>query len=182
VQTPPRATRPNVGRALPVVFVVAVALTGASRAAAAPTHPFGVTLEAGAPDLVGLRLTVRPRGWLRLNVGPVTDLFSAGVSGGVTVVPLRTLVSPSLTIDGGYLFDGDTHGIPRALGLPFDGRASYGFVDGHLGLEVGANRRACFFLHAGVSYLDLTAHGGSFEAAHLKVWGPSAKLGLTVYL
>lgn len=157
-------------------------LAGSSRAAGAPLHPFGLTVEAGAPDLVGLRLTVRPRGWLRLNVGPVTDLFSAGMSAGVTVVPLRSLVSPSVTIDGGYVFDGDTHGVPRALGLPFDGRVAYGFVDGHVGMEIGANRRACFFLHAGVSYLDLTAHGGSFDSAHLRVWGPSAKLGLSVFL
>ena len=155
----------------------------ASTATAAPPHPLGVTLEAGAPDLVGVRLTVRPRPWLRLGVGPVSDLFSAGVGGGITVVPWRWLVAPSLTVDGGYLFHGDTRGIPQALGIPVgDGRAAYGYVDGHVGLEIGANRRVCFFVHAGVSYVDLTAHGDGFAAAHLKLFGPSAKLGLTVFL
>ncbi|MDB4970872.1 MAG: hypothetical protein JWN44_6561, partial [Myxococcales bacterium] len=100
--------------ALTAVFVVVGIVAESSRAAAAPLHPFGLTVEAGAPDLVGLRLTVRPRPWLRLNVGPVTDLFSAGLSAGFTLIPLRSLVSPSFTVDGGYLFDGDTRGIPRA--------------------------------------------------------------------
>ena len=103
---------------------------------AAPAHPLGVTVEAGAPELVAVRLTVRPRAWLRLGAGPVTDLFSAGVSGGVTIVPLSSLVSPSVTVDGDYLFDGDTHGIPQKLGVPIgDGRAAYAFADGHVGLD-----------------------------------------------
>jgi hypothetical protein len=164
------------------VLLAALVTVVAPSAYAAP-HAFGVTLEAGAPDLVGVRLTVRPRSWVRLNVGPVSDLFSAGIGGGVTVVPLRTLVAPSLTIDGGYLFDGDTRGIPQALGVPIgNGRAAYGYLDAHAGLEIGANRRVCFFVHAGVSYVDLTAHGDGFAAAHLKLFGPSAKLGLTVFL
>ena len=155
---------------------------GSSAHADAPPHPLGVTVEAGAPELVAVRLTVRPRSWLRLGAGPVTDLFSAGVSGGVTIVPLSSLVSPSVTVDGGYLFDGDTHGIPQKLGVPIgDGRAAYGFADGHVGLEIGANRRACFFLHAGVSYVDLTAHGEGFAAAHLRVWSPSGKLGFSAF-
>lgn len=151
-------------------------------AGAAVMHPLGVTLEVGAPDLVGVRLTLRPRPWLRLGVGPVSDLFSAGVGGGVTIVPLGSLVSPSLTVDAGYLFDGATRGIPQALGVPIgDGRAAYGYVDGHAGLEVGARRRVCFFVHAGVSYVDLTAHGDRFAAAHLRLFGPSAKLGLSAF-
>lgn len=166
-------------RFFPFAFV---ALLASSTAAAAPPHPLGVTLELGAPDLASLRLTVRPRSWLRLNVGPVTDVFSAGIGGGVTVVPLRTLVSPSLTVDGGYLFDGDTR-VLGSVGLPVgSGRAAYGYVDGHAGLEIGANRRVCFFVHAGVSYVDLTAHSDAFSAAHVRVFGPSAKLGLTVFL
>jgi prepilin-type processing-associated H-X9-DG protein len=165
-------------------LVLVAALVGSSAVAdAAPAHPLGVTLEAGAPDLVSVRLTLRPRTWLRLGFGPVSDLFSAGIGGGITIVPLKSLVAPSLTIDGGYLFDGDTRGIPQALGVPIgNGRAAYGYVDGHAGLEIGANRRVCFFVHAGVSYVDLTAHGDGFATAHLRVWGPSAKLGLTVFL
>ncbi len=164
-------------RLVPLVLVAALA---SSTASAAPTHPFGLTLEAGAPEVVGLRLTVRPRTWLRLDVGPVSDVFSAGLGGGVTFVPLKRLVSPSLTVDGGYLFDGDTR-VLSGLGVPA-GRAAYGYVDGHAGLEIGANRRVCFFVHAGVSYVDVIAHGSSFAAAHLRLVGPSAKLGLTVFL
>lgn len=168
---------------LPTLALVAaaVALPTPADAASVP-HPLGLTLEAGAPELVSVRLTLRPCRWLRLGFGPVSDLFSAGIGGGVTLMPLASLVSPSLTIDGGYLFDGDTRGIPQALGVPIgDGRAAYGYVDGHVGLEIGAHRRVCFFVHAGVSYVDLTAHGEGFAAAHLKLFGPSAKLGLTAF-
>ena len=135
------------------------------------------------PNLVGVRLTVRPRAWLRLGLGPVSDLFSAGIGAGVTLVPWKWLVAPSLTVDGGYLFDGDVRGLAHTLGVPVgSGRAAYGYVNGHAGLEIGANRRVCFFVHAGVSYVDLVAHADGFTAAHLKLFGPSAKLGLTVFL
>ena len=164
------------------VFVLASLLLGSTASAAAPSHAFGVTVEAGAPELVAVRLVVRPRTWLRIGAGPVTDLFSAGVSGGVTIVPLKSLVSPSLTVDGGYLFDGDTHGIPQKFGVPIgDGHAAYGFADGHAGLEIGANRRACFFIHAGVSYIDLTARADGFSAAHVRAWSPSGKLGFSAF-
>ena len=162
--------------------LLAAALAAAPASAATVPHPLGVSLEAGAPDLVSVRLTLRPRRWVRLGVGPVSDLFSAGIGGGVTLVPLASLVSPSLTVDGGYLFEGDTRGIPQALGVPIgNGRAAYGYLDAHAGLEIGANRRVCFFVHAGVSYVDLTAHGDGFAAAHLKLFGPSAKLGLAAF-
>lgn len=165
-----------------LLAIVLVAAAG-SVAAARPEHPLGVTLELGAPEIVGLRLTVRPSRWIRFDVGPVSDLFSAGVGAGVTLVPLRGLVSPSLTVDGGYLFDGDPHGLLQRLGVPSTAtRVAYGFVDGHAGLEIGARRRVCFFVHAGVSYVDLVASGPRFAAAHVTLVGPSAKLGLTVFL
>ena len=155
------------------IFVTMLLLAAGEAQAATGAHPLGVVVEAGAPELVGVRLTVRPRRWIRLGVGPVSDLFSAGIAGGVTVVPLKSLVSPSLTVDGGYLFDGDTRGIPQKLGVPIGaGRAAYGYLDAHAGLEIGANRRVCFFVHAGVSYVDLTAHGDGFASAHLKLFGP----------
>jgi prepilin-type processing-associated H-X9-DG protein len=169
-------------------FVTLVLVLALGHAQAAPRqHRLGVTLEVGAPDLVGLRLTVRPLSWLRLNLGPSTDLFGAGVAGGITAIPLRGLVSPSLTVDGGYFFAADARGIPQAFGIPLDpGRVGYGYVDGHVGLEIGAHRRVCFFLHAGVSYVDLTVHprpgGAGFSSAHMTLWGPSAKLGLTVFI
>ena len=164
------------------IVVLGLLFAAPSVEAATVAHPLGVVLEAGAPDLVGVRLTVRPRRWIRLGVGPVSDLFSAGIAGGVTVVPLQSLVSPSLSVDGGYLFDGDTRGIPQKLGVPIGaGRAAYGYLDAHAGLEIGANRRVCFFVHAGVSYVDLTAHGDGFASAHLKLFGPSAKLGLAAF-
>ena len=168
-------------------LLLVLGLLAAPAAAAPARHRLGVTLEVGAPDVVGLRLTARPLAWLRINVGPSTDLFGAGVAGGITAIPFRGLVSPSLTVDGGYFFDADARGVPQAFGLALDpGRVGYGYVDGHLGLEIGANRRVCFFVHAGVSYVDLRVQpqggGAPFSSAHLTLVGPSAKLGLTVFI
>lgn len=149
---------------------------------------FGLGLDLGAPDLVGLSLTARPMWWMRLQATGTTDLFSGGIGGGLTVLPLKTIVTPSLTAEGGHVFNAETHGIPRSIGIPLDGyKIGYDYFDALLGMEVGAQNRVCFFIHAGVSYLDIsvTQDKGTnmqFSNAALKVWGPSAKLGLVVYL
>lgn len=172
---------------LSLLSAASLSLVPAVAAAKAPPHALGVTLDVGAPDVVGLRLTARPLPWLRFAVGPSTDLFGAGVGGGLTAVPFGGLVSPSLTLEGGYFFAADARGIPQAFGLGIDpGKVGYGYADAHVGLEIGARRRVCFFVHAGVSYVDMTVtpSGGAapFAAAHLTLFGPSAKLGLTVFI
>jgi hypothetical protein len=151
-------------------------------------HYVALQVDLGVPDLVGLSVVVRPLYWLHLQATGNTDLFSGGIGGGVTLVPLNRVVSPSVTIDGGHVFAAATHGIPRSIGIPLDGdRIGYDYFDAHAGLEIGANKRAYFFLHAGVSYMDISytppkdANMG-FKEASLKIWGPSAKLGVGVYL
>jgi hypothetical protein len=151
-------------------------------------HFVGLMLDLGVPDLVGLAAVVRPIPQLRVHLGGTTDLFSGGIQGGASYIPLKTIASPSLTVEGGYVFSSTTHGIPQSLGIPIDGsNIGYGHFSAHAGLEVGAHKRVSFFLHAGVSYLDIsvTPEPGSnmgFKNASLHVWTPSAKLGLAVYL
>lgn len=164
-----------------------LSLNQQSAAPQSGNHYIGLSMDLGAPDLIGLGLVGKPVWWLRLALGGSTDLFSGGINGGATVVPMRTIVAPSLTVEGGHVFPADTHGIPRAVGLNYDGKVGYDYFDAHVGMEVGAQKRVCFFLHAGVSYLDVSVspekgQNMSFNSAGLKVWGPSAKLGLLVYL
>lgn len=165
-----------------------MALSSSAAKPASQPSWFGLQVDLGAPDLIGLSLVGRATYWLRLQVGGSTDLFSGGINGGATLVPLRSIVSPSLTVEGGHVFAAETHGIPRSLGIPVDGyKVGYDYFDAHLGMEVGAQKRVCFFIHAGVSYMDIAiaqdkGTNMQFSNAALKVWGPSAKLGLLVYL
>jgi hypothetical protein len=165
-----------------------VAASGTS--ASAGHHYVGLTLDVGLPDILGLAIAARPAGWLRLFAGGSTDLFSGGIGGGATLIPLRTMASPSLTVEGGHVFAAATHGIPQKIGIPVDGqRIGYDYFDAHAGLEVGAQKRVSFFLHAGISYIDMSvrpeganAASAGFKDASLRIWGPSAKLGLSVFL
>lgn len=164
-----------------------LSLSSTTAAQPSKNHWIGLSMDLGAPDLIGLGLVGKPLWWLRLALGGSTDLFSGGINGGITAIPLRTIVAPSLTVEGGHVFAADTHGIPRAVGVPYDGKVGYDYFDAHIGMEVGAQKRVSFFLHAGVSYLDVSVtpekgQNMSFNSAGLKVWGPSAKLGLMVWL
>jgi hypothetical protein len=173
----------------PAVAAADAPAASLSASAAAPRkHYVGLLVDIGVPDLVGLSIMVRPLHWLHLTATGTTDLFSGGIGGGVTVVPLDKIVSPSLTVDGGHVFAAATHGIPRSIGIPLDGdRIGYDYFDAQAGIEIGANKRAFFFLHAGVSYMDIAYtppkdSNMGFKDASLRIWGPSAKLGVGVYL
>ena len=163
---------------------------GSVSASAKPERKKWVALQAdlGVPDLVGLSVVGRPLYWLHLSLTGSTDLFSAGIGGGVTFVPLKKIVSPTVTIEGGRVFASNTHGVPRSIGIPFDAeRLGYDYFDAQAGLNIGANKRAYFFLRGGVSYMDISytptkSSNMPFSDVNLKIWGPSAKLGVGVWL
>ncbi len=161
------------------------------------TH-FGVLLDAGVPDGAGVSLVLRPWRFLRLHAGVTTNLFSAGVRGGVSLVPFHFWVTPTLTLEGGYIPAGDANGLARiatgdeTFNTPALDKVSYGFANAQLGLEVGPPRRFTFYLRAGLSYLDGNLGGlaGALSSAdptveskdlHLRLTMPSAKLGFIVY-
>ncbi|HZH02608.1 MAG TPA: autotransporter outer membrane beta-barrel domain-containing protein [Myxococcaceae bacterium] len=162
----------------------------------APTR-WGLLLDAGIPDGIGLSAVYRPFRPFRFHGGLVTNTASYGLRAGVTYVPFYFAVSPSLTLEGGHLFEGDLSFL-QAFGLSQEdaerSRFKYNFANAHVGLEMGSPRRFLFFLRAGLSYVDVTftqfqsllqsASGSqSVEAqpAHLRATGPSAKLGFVVY-
>jgi hypothetical protein len=186
----------------PVVVPGAPAPDAEVQSEVAPKSPgsthFGALLDAGLPDGGGISVVFRPWYFLRVHAGVANNLFSTGFRGGVTVVPFNFWITPSLTVEGGYLPPGDANNAVRMVsGDPsFNSAAlkdiSYGFGSAHLGLEVGPPRRFTFCLRAGLSYLDGNLGGlqtmlqqsdqtVQSKPLHVRMTLPSAKLGFSIY-
>lgn len=157
----------------------------------------GVMLDVGVPDIVGTSFVISPLYWLQLHVGATTDLAAVGIRGGVTFLPFDAFFTPSLTIEGGHVFEGNLNGLARAFGVesPMLERVGYDYGNAHLGIEIGSPRGTRFFLHGGVSYIRTTIHNmqqvvqedagdGSitFNDPQLTGFFPSAKLGFLIYI
>lgn len=173
--------------------------------APAPALPrLGVMADAGLPDGANASLVFRPLRWLRVHGGGGTNLISAGLRGGVTLVPFGW--GPSATLEAGHYFDGNANGLAqRFAGSSFSSamldRVGYDYANAHLGLDFGY-RRVTFYLHGGMSYVRAQVHNldsvissqasnaganGMTEVSikqdpTVRAWFPSAKLGLLVYL
>jgi hypothetical protein len=154
---------------------------------------FGASLEVGAPDILGVSLVGRPVKWLRLAAGINTDTAAVGVHGGLTFVPLDRIVSPSLSLEGGHMFEGGStflteHLSPKSYVVE---QLSYDYGSAHLGIEVDIKHRATFFLHAGASFISMDVHGHkrtpvtsgtvSLSDPNLQIWTFSGKLGFVVF-
>lgn len=169
----------------------------------AHTH-FGVLLDAGVPDGIGASAVFRPWKWLRVHAGGAYNGISGGIRAGVTVLPPMFFpVLPTATLEVGHAFEGDANWIVRkfssdpSFSNPTLRRVSYDYVNGHLGLELGAQNSFVFYIHGGVSYLSGTARefqktldqGGAssgdttFTAKDPKVSlvAPTGKVGFILY-
>lgn len=173
---------------------------------ARPLPCWGAMLDVGAPDGATASVVARPLRWLRLHAGAGTNSMSAGVRGGVTVVPFA--VGPSLTLEAGHYAEGNANQLTRRLGIggstdnPTLARVGYDYVNAHAGVELGLER-VVFFLRGGFSYIGTRLHdvGGALQGAtpagqdssqqttiivkqdpSIRVITPSAKLGLVVYI
>lgn len=121
----------------------------------APTLPakprfrwFGLQLDAGAPDGVALGVIVRPSlNWLRLNASGTWNYLSYGVRGGLTLDPINFPIAPTLTVEGGHFFYGT---------IPSEQlQVSYDYLNLHGGLDFGKRDVIRFFIHGGVSYMNV---------------------------
>jgi hypothetical protein len=179
-------------------------------AAPAPEKPslpaFGIMADAGIPDGIQGSLVFRPAFWLRTSIGGGYNMISYGVRGGVSILPFGR--GPSLTVEGGHFFDGNANATARRfVGAGFQDNAAlerigYDFANAHLGLDFGY-KRVTFFIHGGMSYVrgrvynlnsfvstnpsidNVDSNGLEVSVkgpATVKAIGPSAKLGLIVYL
>jgi hypothetical protein len=175
---------------------LAVAVAEASEPEA--RHPWiGAQVDVGLPQGIGASVVFRPWYFLQLHLGAVTNTTSGGLTGGLTVVPFRYVIVPTIGFEAGHLFDGNLTGIvSAALGKPSlpEGlldRLSYDFYTGHLGVEIGAFDRVVFYLRAGISRVNAKLHSSSPQTSgsssldpgdvHVNLTIPCAKLGILVY-
>ncbi|GHH02002.1 hypothetical protein GCM10012319_70150 [Comamonas sp. KCTC 72670] len=163
-------------------------------------YRFGLMLDAGAPHGIGVSAVLKPIHWLRLQAGPTTNTLSFGLRGGLSILPMQTLLAPSFNVEAGHYFGSDYNEVVDWLGATPSSRSAairdvtYNYVTGTVGLEVGAASRFNFFLHVGLSYVragvddasallqdvtedpDVTARNLSVRATM-----PSVKLGFILY-
>jgi len=160
-------------------------------------HWLGVALELGVPDVLGVSLAVSPWYWLRLQAGVITNLLAPGVRGSLTLVPFNFGISPSLTVEGGHMFDGDANKITRryfGIESAVLERIGYSYTSAHLGLEFGDPNGFSFYLRAGITYAVAKVHNLqqvlqeetadssiTFKDPTFSYLGPSAKLGFILF-
>jgi hypothetical protein len=182
---------------------------GATEEAVAASHTsvpeegarvIGFLADAGLPDGLMAALVVRPIPYLRLHAGGGTNTSSAGIRGGISVLPLGA--GPSLNLEVGHYFSGEANGLVsatvRGLGRfsEYVNRVAYTFANAHAGLEFG-DRRFTFYVHGGLTFLRATlsdvtppetqSDSGRTTVAFnrdpiVRLLTPSAKLGLIYYL
>ncbi len=162
---------------------------------------FGLMLDVGAPDGVGVSAVLRPVRWLRINAGVTTNTLSLGVRGGISLVPLTAFITPSINLDLGHYFDANYNelvdrfgGIPLQTTVPIDD-VGFNYGGASLGLELGKPERFAVSLRVGLSRgglviedadrllkdvtgdPDVTAKPLSFRFTT-----PAVKLGFLLYL
>lgn len=160
---------------------------------------FGVSLDVGVPDGAVLAGVFQAADWVRLSLGAGYNAISPGVRLGATFTPWHFLVTPSLTVEAGHYFVGDSNSTLHVL-IGSNGTAaqdfqhvSYDYANLQLGLEMGTATMAGF-LHVGASYvrgtihdfqtvLQQSANDPSIEAGDptLRFTSPSVKLGMIFY-
>lgn len=133
--------------------------SSAAPQAEAPGDKFGlgVMLDVGAPDGVGVSAVLRPVRWLRINAGFTTNTLSLGVRGGISLIPLTAIVTPSINLDVGHYFDANYNklvdrfgGIPLQTSVPIND-VGFNYGGASLGLEVGKPDRFSVSLRVGLS-------------------------------
>jgi hypothetical protein len=144
-----------------------------SGTAAAETK-LGVMADAGVPDGATASLVFRPVSALRLHGGVAYNTVSTGARVGVTVAPMKSWFTPTVSIDYGRYPEGELAAFDRQMTVGYD------FANGHIGFALG-RKRASFFLQAGMSRVSGAVHDESTDAK-LVVWTPSARLGFVLYV
>jgi hypothetical protein len=163
----------------------------------------GLQLDAGAPDGAGLALLYRPWWWMRLNGGLAYNVIGIGLRGGVTFMPFRWAVTPTLSLDAGHYFSGDLNKFVKTENIyekALLSQAAYNFASAQVGLEFGSQDGFLFYLRGGLTYLsahlagkDLTDYANStfgsgsseqyqFGDANFTAVLPTVSLGFMIFL
>lgn len=172
---------------------LSAALLVAMCATAAAEPRFGVTADVGVPDGANAALVVRPISMLRVHGGVGHNYVSRGVRAGITLVPLKSVVTPTLSVDYGRYFEGDANPLARMItgDESFESslleKVGYDYANAHVGLELG-RKRFTFYIHAGASRITSNVRGLELESVtfsqdpRMTMWTVSARLGFVLYL
>ncbi|HLL25442.1 MAG TPA: hypothetical protein VK427_25070 [Kofleriaceae bacterium] len=156
-----------------------------SGVAAADTK-LGVMADAGVPDGAMASLVYRPINAVRVHGGIGYNAVSRGMRAGVTLAPLKSWFSPTVSIDYGRYREGDANPLARRImGDPdYSSEAlehvGYDFGNAHVGIVLG-RERASFYLQGGMS----RTHGRLYDdttTAKVTMYSPSARIGFVLYL
>lgn len=155
----------------------------------------GVQLAVGAPEGAGVSAFVRPIPWLRIDGGGSWNYLSFGINGGITVMPWSGRITPTFRFGAGQFFDSDVRSelagsFPDAFD-PALRRFGYHFYTAQLGLELGNENGAQFFVRGGLAWLRSSLESTNFRNGDTTVTAdgndisattPSVQLGLLLHL
>jgi len=122
--------------------------------------------DVGAPDGANASLVYRPLGAVRLQAGMGHNMISTGGRVGVTLIPLKSWFTPTLSFDVGRYGEGDANEVVQQVsGDPmfsssFLNKVGYSYANAHLGLELG-RKTVTFYLNVGASRVDAELSGAT---------------------
>lgn len=174
---------------------------GAERPAEPPWVPrWGLMVDAGVPDGVGLSGLWRPLPWLRVHAGAVAGTVGQGIRGGLGLVPLQQSVSPLLELELGHALRADYDtllerlgGQPRGTGALLSG-LGYSYATAAAGVEWNLSERMAVCARVGLGYwvvplrearawLPLPSEPADLSATplYLRLVVPSGRVALLVW-
>lgn len=152
--------------------------------------------DVGAPDGANASLVYRPISAVRLHAGMGHNMISTGARMGITLIPLKTWFTPTVSFDVGRYADGDANKAAQRIdpmwASSFLDKVGYSYANAHLGLELG-RKTVTFYLNVGASRVDAELAGATAMAAtdedvtitigesHVVLWSVSARTGLIFY-
>jgi len=137
--------------------------------AAAPYPRWGLFLGAGVPQGATLSLIYRPVPLVRLHAGPSWGYLKFGYHGGVTLTPIRWVISPTLGVEAGRytsinVASAITDADPSVDPLLKNVNVTYAAA--LLGFEFGSQRGFSFDLKLGLTWLKVDSKGtGTFTGS-----------------
>ncbi len=160
-------------------------------------NKFGVQIDMGFPNALGLSFVALPVKFLQFDLGGTTTLIGGGVRAGVLLF-LPWYISPGLSIDGGKQWAGNVNNLinmfaanPNQTLLT---NIQYTYTDFYGSVGFGHPSHFMFRLYAGYSYISGSTNGLQLyfqdkandktittKEAEVKGWVPSAKIGFNVF-
>ncbi len=123
--------------------------------------PFGLMLDAGIPGGVGLSAAFRTSKSVRLHVGATHNGIRLGARAGITLLPMQGSYTPSVSLEVGHAFSGDSRTLARRMAdlsqppLFSMERVGFTYASTHLGFELGEPGHYTLFLRGGMSLVQL---------------------------